>query len=67
MIHLNKIRFNGVEGIDCTDEQYASLVNLTKRYKKEPDSIYIELGYGALMCEWDGFTIGIEKDGYAHS
>ena len=54
-------------GVEATEAQYSSMVNLIERYKKEPDQTYIEFGYGALMCVFDGLTIGIEKDGYAHS
>uniref|UniRef100_A0A6M3LW81 Uncharacterized protein n=1 Tax=viral metagenome TaxID=1070528 RepID=A0A6M3LW81_9ZZZZ len=54
-------------GIEATEAQYSSMVNLIERYKKEPDQTYIEFGHDALMCVFDGLTIGIEKDGYAHS
>ena len=54
-------------GMEVTVEQNNTLINLKGRYKKEPDEIYIELGYGALMCVFDGLHIGIEKDGLAHS
>jgi len=55
------------EGQEVTDDQYDALVKLVKRYGKEPDEKWLEWGFGALMCEFDGLVIGIEKDGLAHS
>jgi hypothetical protein len=60
-------RFNTDPIIEVTDEQYDSMVKLIKRYRKEPDEIWTEWGSGALMCEFDGLVVGIEKDGLAHS
>ena len=54
-------------GMTVTDEQANTMRKLITRMKKKPEGIGIELGYGALMCTFDGLTIGIEKDGYAHS
>jgi len=56
-----------LEGFEVTEAQYSSMVNLILRYNKEPDERYIELGFGALMCKFEFITVGIEKDGYAHS
>lgn len=55
-------------GLRATKEQYESMTRLVLRYKKEPDSVALEIGaYGAVICSWDGLFIGIERDGYAHS
>ncbi|MEI6313244.1 MAG: hypothetical protein WCO89_00130 [Syntrophus sp. (in: bacteria)] len=54
-------------GVEIEEAQYETMTNLVRRYKKEPDDIYLEFGYLALMCVFDGLHIGIEKNGYAHS
>ena len=54
-------------GIEVTTEQFDRMNLLIKQHGKSPDKIYIELGYGALMCVYDDLHIGIEKDGYAHT
>jgi len=53
--------------VEVTDEQYDAMIKLIKRYGKEPEERWKEWGFGALMCEFDGLIIGIEKDGLAHS
>lgn len=66
MIKLN-IGTKPYVSAEVTEAQYDSMVKLVKRYKKEPDDRWIEWGLGALMCEFDGLVVGIEKDGLAHS
>ena len=60
---LDKMRELG-----ATHEQLNSAEKLIQRYKKVPTNISLEIGgYGAIMLEFTGIVIGIEKDGYAHS
>ena len=55
------------DGSEVTEAQYATMTDLVKRYKKEPNKVYLEWICGSLMCDFGDIVIGIEKDGYAHS
>jgi hypothetical protein len=54
-------------GTEVTEVQYEVMTNFVRRFGKEPDDMYLEFGWHALMCRFDNLTIGIEKDGHAHS
>jgi hypothetical protein len=51
--------------IVTTDEQLTSYVKLMTRYKRIPRRTFT--WDGVLFCDFGDITIGIEKDGYAHS
>ena len=63
--------------VKTTRKQREALHNLWARKDKlRPGETYRQFrkrvfpefcGWGAVMIEWSGMTIGIEKDGYAHS
>lgn len=49
-------------------DQVKSLLRVMRRQETQPMWLAREIcGYGALMCTFPHITIGIEKDGHAHS
>jgi len=54
--------------IGATQQQIDSAIKTVRRYKEMPINIFTEMGgWGAKMLQFKFITIGIEKDGHAHS